>query len=249
MSRDIIEDFFESLERTLEDIKPVGKALQAKDEELLIRYCFVLALYEQCYRAGLWPNSLLFTLGNKPTVEDLLNLPRPDWIVDIGFLMIKAITFFEHYSYKEAIVNPSFTGSMMTVGGADADLILDGCLIDIKSTSKAKISNTDLYQIIGYALLDSLDTFEIHSLGLYMARQGELIKWTIPELLDRVMDGHPEPLDQLREELQVIAMHNIREANSHFSEIDHIEGTDEMTDEEIDKLLDELIMSELKYRR
>ena len=74
------------------------------------------------------------------------------------------------------------------VGGADGDLILDGCLIDIKTTIKPIITKLYLYQIIGYALLDYDDTHKIHKLGLYMTRQNELLEWTVSELLGQVME-------------------------------------------------------------
>ena len=125
----------------------------------------------------------------------------------------------------------------MTVGGADADLILDGCLIDIKSTIKARITNIDLYQIIGYALLDYYDSFNIHSLGLYMARQSELLTWAVPELLDHVMGGYPEHLDVLRGDFHEMLMEHLLNSMRQNSDFDHVEALDDMTEEEFEAFI------------
>ena len=74
-------------------------------------------------------------------------------------------------------LNPNFTGSF-AVGGADADLICGNTLIDIKTTWRG-VQSTDLYQIIGYALLDLYEEYEIDNVALLMTRQGTPLKWSL----------------------------------------------------------------------
>ena len=60
--------------------------------------------------------------------------------------------------------------------------------------------NVDLYQILGYALLDYSDAFALEKLGLYFARHGVSIDWTIEDLLDQIGASHS--LEKHREELR-----------------------------------------------
>lgn len=53
---------------------------------------------------------------------------------------------------------------------ANADLITGGLLTDLKtSAKKLSLSSLDLYQVIGYALLDFDDEYQIDSVAIYSA--------------------------------------------------------------------------------
>ncbi len=85
---------------------------------------------------------------------------------------------------NSCILNPTFGDGSRLVGGADADLILDNTLIDIKTNKNLKIERKDLNQIIGYHLLsviggiDGKIKTEIQNIGIYFARFGYL--WQMP---------------------------------------------------------------------
>jgi hypothetical protein len=89
----------------------------------------------------------------------------------------------------------------VALSGADADIILDGCLIDFKATINPKFERDWLYQVLGYAFLDFEDSYHIHSVGLYLARQGVLIQWPLVTLL-KDLTGASVTLDALREEFR-----------------------------------------------
>ena len=90
-------------------------------------------------------------------------------------------------------LNPKFGAASMLVGGADADLVLDGCLIDIKTTKYPRLDPRDFYQLIGYYLLYGFDGIdcsdskttghEINSLAIYFSRFGYLWKFSVDEVL------------------------------------------------------------------
>jgi hypothetical protein len=95
-------------------------------------------------------------------------------------------------------LNPIFAGSG-EIGGADADLISDGCLIDVKTTVDPKFTRTRLlYQLLGYVLLDYDDAYAIRSVGVYLSRQGLLIRWQLADLLQTLLDGKRATLAELR---------------------------------------------------
>ncbi|MEV7874194.1 hypothetical protein [Microbacterium sp. NPDC089188] len=85
---------------------------------------------------------------------------------------------------------------------AEADLISDGTLVDVKSNLAPKTKAGDrpdvlkpehVHQLLGYALLDYSDAYEIRRLAIYSARYGTLTDWP----LDRVAEtaaGRPVDL-------------------------------------------------------
>lgn len=100
-----------------------------------------------------------------------------------------------------AELKPTFVGSR-DVGGADADLIADRCLIEVKAAvNLAKIGRRWPWRLLGYALLDYDDAYEIDSLGLYLPRQGMLIQWPLDEYASRLA-GQPVTVAELRNDLR-----------------------------------------------
>ncbi|GAF76488.1 unnamed protein product, partial [marine sediment metagenome] len=85
---------------------------------------------------------------------------------------------------KHCILNPTFGKGSGIVGGADADLIIDDVLIDIKSSKNIEIKRRDLNQIIGYYLLSLIGSIngkeksKIKKIGIYFARYSHF--WECP---------------------------------------------------------------------
>jgi len=110
----------------------------------------------------------------------------PEDIRDIKAII--SLVNAEHFIAKEkCYFNPHFGIGSILVGGADADLIIDNTLIDIKSTKNLELERRDLNQILGYYILSLIGGVNnkpqdkpIEKIGIYFARYGEL--WTIPVL-------------------------------------------------------------------
>jgi hypothetical protein len=97
---------------------------------------------------------------------------------------------------EQVSCGPVFTGST-DIGGADADFIVDGLLLDCKSTvTPYKLGTAEIYQLAGYLLLDYDDQYGIRRVGLYLSRQGEDITWDVRDFLGQL--GAREPLPALR---------------------------------------------------
>jgi len=93
-------------------------------------------------------------------------------------------------------LGPTFTGSALIK--ADADLITAGLLIDLKtSAKKPSLAVTDLFQVIGYALLDFDDEYRLNALGIFSARYAYLATWELPALLSELA-GHNVDLRMVR---------------------------------------------------
>ena len=73
---------------------------------------------------------------------------------------------------------PDFAGSQDVVS-ADADLIVGGPLIGVKSKSAVFSAQPDLFRLLGYAPLSYSDKYQIGALGFYLSRFGRLITWPV----------------------------------------------------------------------
>jgi hypothetical protein len=159
------------------------------DEDHLTRLCHVAGFYEAIYRNGVFPRRRnLLTLADAHTTLDHLTTAVPAYVLeDIGEQMELAdrpFAAFRRLPAEQRVCGPVFAGSS-DLGGADADFIVGGLLIDCKATTRPHtIQRSALQQLAGYLLLDYDDAYGIDRVGLYLARQGALIDWTVPEFLD-----------------------------------------------------------------
>ena len=91
------------------------------------------------------------------------------------------------------LLNPTFGKASRMVGGADADIVAGGMLIDIKTTKKPKLDRRHFDQLAGYYALaaiggiDGMDKFgaggsPIDKLGIYFSRYGKLHAFSVDDL-------------------------------------------------------------------
>lgn len=139
-----------------------------------------LAYLDVAVRAG--PDRIDWVHLKSPDAKDVVDLRRL-------LTLVKASSF---KAKRVCLLNPTF-GAARLVGGADADLLLDDCLIDIKTTKNPYLDNRDFLQLIGYYLLHGLDgihcdgskttAHKVNSLAIYFARSGYLWKIPVEEVL------------------------------------------------------------------
>lgn len=189
--------FFDSLETVICQLQPAGRKLDRDAEETLNRYCVVLALLEEPYRAGPHIKSPLYDKDLR-TVDDLLDIAQSHWIDDLCAMSEIFYTRFKDTFTQHAILNPILGD--VRIDGADGDIILDSCLIDFKAIINPSVSRKMLYQLLGYTLLDFNNRYQIDRVGLYLARQGRLIDWQLDALMQRLSATELPTLEQLRSE-------------------------------------------------
>jgi len=156
-------------------------------------------------------------------IESSLDLARVDWVYrstqpseNLGKYdeadIIDCIRLSEILDKSNALdasvayLNPVFGVTSNLVGGADADVILDGTLIDVKATSNSSFKTEYWRQLVGYLVLADIHrTFqeeeivesrdqqglpEIESFGVYFARHGELATVSASEIYEK--EDYPE---------------------------------------------------------
>lgn len=156
-----------------------------------------LALFEQAARSGeapvlldIWLNQLVDT-----TTMDSFRLEPRYLLSDDNAALLATISDVQqlaatipqvweaHLPVAAWTPCPTFAGSP-DVGGADANGILNGMLLDIRCTRKQEPFDLhNLRQQIMYAVLDYQDTYHIHSLAWYYARQRCLIVYPLAHLV------------------------------------------------------------------
>ena len=145
------------------------------DYSIILPYAYNLSKLEEIYRnCGFkeFEVSVRFPMGRDSIwiLEDLLNL----------FIKEFDNKFKLRENNNKIIYNPSFGKYSRSIGGADADIIINDTLIDFKTSSFLNYNNScikNLKQLVGYYLLNYLNKGDsINTLSLYYARYGIFIE-------------------------------------------------------------------------
>ena len=176
-----IEDAIQTAKRRQGEYLETGTATRP-----LVESALDLASIDTIYRAQRPPDGL----GNYDDADivDCLEL--------LGVLLDSELP-----QGDEAYLNPTFGAASPLVGGADADLIIDNTLIDIKTVKSPTFKASDWRQLVGYLVLADLHALfyeegvyqyyaeyretklpEIESFGIYFSRYGELSKVSADEI-------------------------------------------------------------------
>ncbi len=141
--------------------------------------------------------------AGEPTMDDLLAMGKEMGVeAELARLSHAFYDTLGSLIESPAVLNPVFAGSG-DVGGADADLILDGCLLEIKtSVGKERLTRERLYQLIGYVLLDYNDEHCIRDLGIYFTRHAALLGWSLEQFVMLLGGDSIPPLDVLRDQFR-----------------------------------------------
>jgi hypothetical protein len=139
----------------------------------LIKGSILLAQIDVIFRAGIYDEN--FGIYNQRDISDLKAL----------FELFDASKF----SFQDRLIlNPTFGYGSVMVGGADADIILDDTLIELKVVKGYTLQRSYLNQMIGYCLLSRIggingdfDLAPIKRIGIYYARHGKFWSMDLSE--------------------------------------------------------------------
>ena len=198
-SLEIAFDEFPEIADEIEAI--IDDAKQRRDDYLqsgtlsrpLIQAAIDLARIDGIYRGGRVPSDL-----GQYDDADIVDCLRLFEILDTNAVL----------NGENVVLNPTFGFGSHAIGGADADCILDGKLVDIKTTGYAAFKPDYWRQLVGYMTLADIhntlyqtgmyDRYqldeeplpEIESFGIYFARHGEFE--TVPASVIYDADAYPE---------------------------------------------------------
>ncbi|WP_309127606.1 hypothetical protein [Microbacterium sp.] len=179
------------------------------DRTTVFRASWALGLLTEVYRVGLLPGSPLRGLidAGRMHAQDLLESAPPDALDQLTKMDAIARERLLPHLRHPLELGPTFDGSALC--SADADVIADGLLLDLKTALGGKVRGpggradylkaSHLRQLIGYLLLDRSDAYGIDRVGIYSARFGHLVIWPVADVLE-MLAGRPVDLDDVREQ-------------------------------------------------
>lgn len=146
-------------------------------EELLTAIIY-LSFLDEIYREGKY--DLVSSIKNLKEIKNkYINIYE-----DLNNLTKTLLNLNKEFIGKKIILNPTFKNSSL-IGGADADLIIDDTLIDIKTVVNAIITTEMLSQLIGYLVLSDFDNMKIKKIGIYFSRYDELKIFNINDIITK----------------------------------------------------------------
>ncbi|PIM72691.1 hypothetical protein CTU88_11265 [Streptomyces sp. JV178] len=194
--RTVGEELAARLEETVLGLQLDNRELamdRAHDEETdLARMLIAASWYQVNYRNayGFSYTPLAITAREDPgafTLERLLELPHRDMVADVVAQLYKAAdgpldALRASTRPEDCTPAPTFPTDRIS---ADADLAVDGLLLDFKSSRHTRtLRQAEAWQLAGYLLLDTADQYRIDTVGLYLTRSGTLASWPVEEYLE-----------------------------------------------------------------
>jgi hypothetical protein len=189
----------------IRDLRPwEGESLDDERWWDLCQLVCILARFEQYYRAG--PTVLPYLVA--PLTEHSNNLGKlaaamvkPLAVEDVSVLGRSTVEGLGHLrDARHLFLGPVFVQSA-ALGGADADIIYDGTLIDLKSTSQARVvGREELWQLLGYLFADTDDAYRVEQVGIVALRRRRTLIWSSQDLIDALAGGSAPPVEHWRVE-------------------------------------------------
>jgi len=135
-------------------------------------------------------------------IQDLRNL-----------ISLVNIEDFKVNSY--CLLNPTFNEGSKLVRGADADIVIDNQIIDIKTTKKLEITRKMFNQIIGYYVLgkiggigeEKIDISNISEIGFYFSRYGMKYMYKVEEIID--FNSLPDFIDRFEDKAKKLFLTHV----------------------------------------
>ncbi|MDN5918882.1 MAG: hypothetical protein L0I76_27940, partial [Pseudonocardia sp.] len=198
---DLVTDLARRLVAYLAAHTPPGRAGTRGAEAVLARACVVLTDLESAYRGGRLTDASAARWADPATTVDTLLAAVPDGqVAELVELTARADSVGALARLQGGTPGPVFVEHW-----ADGDLLTPPdsanrggtTLLDVKTVASARDLHRVgrwLWQLLAYAWLDTGDRHRIRAVGLYLARHGVVITWSLPELTAALMPGH-DPAD------------------------------------------------------
>lgn len=191
-----------------------GLTSQSDNRELAARAAWALALCVSAHRAGAaWAPFVPDLVRNGDfTAEKMLEQADDAAVAEL--IALRQLSEERLIPKLEGPFSLGPTFDLSELGpsqriAAEADLIANGLLIDVKTTLAPKgkaglrpdvLKADNIYQLLGYALLDYSDRYSIDRLGIFSARYGTLTEWPL-ERVTSLMAGKKFDFSAARQEI------------------------------------------------
>lgn len=175
-------------------------AAAARDWDALSRAAVVVGRIEQAARSRATVNPVVAYLRRSEDVDELGRLmAAPPTLEDLKRVATETLALCDDLRLAATKVHgPTFACSAL-LGGADADLLVDGVLLDLKtSASDRPLSREYLWQLLGYLLADTHDDHGINDVGFIWPRWRFRSQWRADDFV-AILGGGEASLAELRQ--------------------------------------------------
>lgn len=174
------------------------------EPDMLHRSCWALALLSEVYRAGPMIAEMgpIGRLPSRSAEALLAAAPRAGLDQLTALRTVMESTLLPSLAGRPGLwaPGPTLAGSALMAG--DCDLIAGGLLLELKVSAKpASLPAIEVWQLIGYALMDFVDEFGITEVARFAGRYGYLAKWNLSQMLAD-LGGHAVSVAGLRAEFR-----------------------------------------------
>jgi hypothetical protein len=156
-------------------LKKYLKTGQITDE--LIKHALLLGQLDPVYRAFVVQDKFGFVYQ-----KDIKDMKKLISIVEPSIFKARDV----------CLLNPTFGNASSLVGGADADLLIDDTLIDIKTTKKLELKEKDFQQLLGYYILHRIGgigkikpKLKINNIAIYFSRYSYLLNLKVDDIVNK----------------------------------------------------------------
>lgn len=213
----VLADLFARSRAYFAQHAPPGRLGTRGAEAGLARVCWLLDIFEDVYRSGTIHDSMHQVFRPRvPTVETM-RAAASEAVVDELTRLARQTEIHGALAEMRRLAGDPPEGQPLGIAGpvfvnhwADGDLLVPGptgsTLIDVKTvvkTDKEDRSVRWLWQLVGYAWLDIADRYRIRDVGLYLARHGVLVTWSLDSLTGTLLRGGDQ--DKARAEFRALA--------------------------------------------
>ncbi|MFF3373282.1 hypothetical protein ACFYXF_10045 [Streptomyces sp. NPDC002680] len=213
----VLADLFARSRAYFAQHAPPGRLGTRGAEAGLARVCWLLDMFEDVYRSGTIHDSMHQVFRpSVPTVETM-RAAASEAVVDELTRLARQTEIHGALAEMRRLAGDPPEGQPLGIAGpvfvnhwADGDLLIPGptgsTLIDVKTvvkTDKEDRSARWLWQLVGYAWLDVADRYRIRDVGLYLARHGVLVTWSLDSLTGTLLRGGDQ--DKARAEFRALA--------------------------------------------
>jgi len=173
---------FHKIKRILSEAKTAYKLYvkTGKITNALLTSTILLANLDIIFRTGPFEDYVELDTVSDEDIKDLVNLTN---IIDLKVFKAKKI----------CLLNPTFGEASKLVGGADADLVIDDTLVEIKTTKKLELQRRYVNEIIGYYCLYKIGAIDglpqdcrIKDFAVYFSRHAYLHRIPVKDCIGQV---------------------------------------------------------------
>lgn len=178
---------------------PRGRVGTAGAEAGLARVCWLLSAFENVYRSGQIPEEVAALFHHGPPSVEQLRAAAPEPVVTELVALVRQLRSTGALAQLRQTADDPAAGQPLGIAGpvlvhhwADGDLLIGHMLRDVKTVVRLDdLQRTArwLWQILAYAWLDTEDRYRIRSVGLYLARHGQLVTWGLECFADHLLGG------------------------------------------------------------